>query len=314
MQRVVKIIENPSELGAGVRGAALGPIAVRLEDIRRGAKIYNKLEFDSVGSRNEVLAHPTKFPFAKYIDHIFAQNQVLSSRLGEELRRGIFPLVISGDHSNALGSIAALKNTYPNDRIGVIWIDAHADLHTPYTSPSGNVHGMPLGASLGEGYSSDAINQLDDETRMYWGKLTHLGSKEIHPKLNPRDLVLIAIRDLESQEWADVEDNHIRNYVPARLLNMEMEEVANATLDYLSACDKIYISFDVDSMDPSVSKGTGTSVDNGLSLNEAKTLLKCLCKSEKLAMLEITEINPTIDEQNRMAKAVLSILDHLLEG
>ncbi len=311
MKRRYKIIENPSELGAGVRGPAVGPISVRLEDIRRGARIYDHIPFESIGSRNEVLARKSPFTHGKYIDAILEQNRNLVQKLGSELESGNFPVVISGDHSNALGSIAGLKNTYPDKRIGVVWIDAHADLHTPFTSPSGNLHGMPLGASLGEGYASDAINSPDPQTIAFWHELTHLGNERIHPKIDPADLVLIDIRDLEEQEWADIEENHIKNFVPARLLNLEMEEVARMTLDYLQECDLLYISFDVDSMDPSVSTGTGTSVDNGLSLQQAKDLLTALFKDDRVALFEITEINPLIDVQNKMAKAVLEIMDDL---
>jgi len=311
MEREFIIIENPSELGAGVRGPSVGPIAVRLEDMRRGARIYNKIPFESVGSRNEELSFPSRFTHAKYIDIIVEQNRILAEKVERELHKGQFPIIMSGDHSNAIGSISALQNAYPDKRIGVIWIDAHADLHTPHTSPSGNIHGMPLGAALGEGYSSDAINKPDSETLVYWNNLTHLGSHRIHPKIAPNDLVLIDIRDLEEQEWKDIEENHIKNFVPARLLNLEMAEVAKYTLDYLKGCDHIYLSFDVDSMDPSVSKGTGTSVENGLSLNQAKDLLFELLKSSKISLFEVTEINPLIDEENKMAKAVLSIFDHL---
>ncbi|MCB9246276.1 MAG: arginase [Flavobacteriales bacterium] len=310
--RKYKFIENPSELGAGVRGASLGPISVRLEDNRRGTRWYNKIPFESIGSMNQVLSAETPFKHARYIDSIFEQNDILASKIERELNSGYFPIVLSGDHSNAIGSIAGLKNTFPEGKLGVIWIDAHADLHTPYTTPSGNVHGMPLGASLGEGYQSDAINTPHPETVRWWTRLTHLGSKGIHPKVHPGDLVLIDIRDLEEQEWRDIEDNNIRNYVPARILNMTMTELAEATLKYLDHCDHLYISFDVDSMDPSVSKGTGTSVENGLELDEAKELLKILFAHPKLRLLEITEINPLIDEQNSMARAVLSILDHIL--
>jgi len=311
MKRRYKIIENPSELGAGVRGPAVGPLSVRLEDIRRGARLYDHIPFESIGSRNEVLARKSPFAHAKYIDAILEQNRTLVQKLGSELDSGNFPIVISGDHSNALGSIAGLKNTYADKRIGVVWIDAHADLHTPFTSPSGNLHGMPLGASLGEGYASDAINNPDPQTIAFWHELTHLGSERIHPKIDPADLVLIDIRDLEEQEWTDIEENNIKNFVPARLLNLEMEEVARMTLDYLQECDLLYISFDVDSMDPSVSAGTGTSVDNGLSLQQAKDLLKALFEDGRVALFEITEINPLIDVENKMAKAVLEIMDDL---
>ncbi|MBO6517959.1 MAG: arginase [Bacteroidia bacterium] len=312
MKRDVVILENPSELGAGTRGAGTGPISLRLEDNQNGNAVYGKYPHVTIPSRNEVLCKATDTPSAKYINQIEEQNLVLINKLQEQLGSNKFPLIVSGDHSNALGSIAAIKDQYPDKRLGVIWIDAHADLHTPYTTPSGNVHGMPLGASLGEGYESPSINQPTQEVEDAWHRLTHIGKNAVHPKVLATDLVLIAIRDLEEPEWRDIDDNRIKNYVPARLLNKSMEEVAEETLTYLGACDMLYVSFDVDSMDPSVSAGTGTSVPNGLTLDQAKTLLSELYKSEKLVALEVTEINPLIDEHNKMAKAALEILKHLL--
>ncbi len=311
MNRDVVILENPSELGAGTRGAGIGPMAVRLEDNQNGNDIYGKYPLVTLATRNDILCKETDSPTAKYIEFIERQNLLLIDEIQKQLSNNKFPLVISGDHSNALGSIAAIKDLYPSKRLGVIWIDAHADLHTPYTTPSGNVHGMPLGASLGEGYESQSINVPTQDVLEAWHRLTHLGKNSIHPKVSPADLVLIAIRDLEEPEWRDIDDNRIKNYVPARLLNKTMNEVALETLDYLEECDLIYVSFDVDSMDPSVSKGTGTSVPNGLTLDQAKTLLSAFYQSEKLIALEITEINPLIDENNKMARAALDIMKHL---
>ncbi len=312
MKKNLVIIENPSEIGAGVRGAGIGPVAVRLEDHRSGNLLYSQHPFLNIDSYNHELVHPSPYHHAKYIDFIVKQNERLIETIQSEIRKNRFPLIISGDHSNAMGSISALKDMYPKKRLGVIWIDAHADLHTPYTTPSGNVHGMPLGACLGEGYASDAINKPHVDTIKYWEQLTHLGVNKIHPKIDPKDLVLIAIRDLEEQEWADVDENRIMNYVPARLLNKSMEEVVEETLAYLHECDLLYVSFDVDSMDPSVSVGTGTSVDNGLTQEQAQELLNGFYASPKLACLEITEINPLIDFQNKMAKTVVEILRNLI--
>lgn len=307
------ILENPSELGAGTRGASLGPAAVRLADAQRGAKIYNRFETKILKHKNEVLSKPSPHYAAKYVDvieEVFSENLVA---VCDEIDKGNFPLLMSGDHSNALMTIAALRNQAPNKRLGVIWIDAHADLHSPFTSPTGNVHGMPLGACLGEGYMSSEVNEVAPDTAEYWHNLTHLGSERIHPKIDPKDLVFVDIRDLEDQEWKDIDDNGIKCYVPARIYNKKMTDVAEACLKYLSHCDHVYVSFDVDSMDPSVSVGTGTSVPNGLSLKQAKKLLKALWSSEKLSCLEITEINPLLDEQNKMAEAVIEIMDELLD-
>jgi arginase len=312
MNRDVVIVENPSEIGAGTRGAGTGPFAIRLQDNQTGNSVYQKHPHITVDTQNAVLCQPIETPHAKYLSEIVDQNNRLIDVLTPIFEEKKFPFIISGDHSNALGTIAAIKDFNPSKRLGVIWIDAHADLHTPFTTPSGNVHGMPLGASLGDGYQSAPTNKPEPSVLKNWHELTHLGKNNIHPKVLPQDLVLIAIRDLEDAEWNDIDDNDIYNYVPARLLNKSMQQVAEETLEYLSHCDLIYISFDVDSMDPTVSKGTGTSVPNGLTLDDAKLLLENLYKSPKIAALEMTEINPLIDEHNKMAKAALEIMKHLL--
>jgi arginase len=311
-KRNVIILENPSELGAGTRGASLGPQAVRLADAARGARIFNRIDSVVLQENNKVLSKPSAHFSAKYIDTIETLYETNMEEVENQIENNKFPLLISGDHSNALMTIAALRNTAPDKRLGVIWIDAHADLHSPFTSPTGNMHGMPLGASLGEGYMSSEVNEVEPETAEHWHNLTHLGSQSIHPKINPQDLVFVDIRDLEEQEWKDIDDNKIKCYLPARIFNKKMQDVAEACLTYLEHCDHIYVSFDVDSMDPSVSVGTGTSVDNGLSLKQAKKLLKSLWESEKLACLEITEVNPLLDQENRMAEAVVEILDEVL--
>lgn len=310
--RKIKILHIPSELGAGTRGSSLGPAALQLEDAARGSRIYQRFPFEVLFSNNTALNHPPKYPNAKYIEAIYNVQKINGERLEFELEEGNFPLIVSGDHSNALTSISALVNSYPDKRLGVIWIDAHADLHTPYTSPSGNIHGMPLGAALGEIYQSKPTNKVSHEVEEFWTRLTTLGSKKITPMIYPGDLIFIDIRDLEEQEWQDIDDNKIKFFVPARLHNREMKEVGKYALDYLEHCDMIYCSFDVDSMDPSISKGTGTSVENGLSLQQAKDILEVIWNSPKLKILEITEINPLLDSNNKMAKAVLEILDSLL--
>jgi len=310
-QKVI-IIENPSELGAGTRGASLGPQSVRLADAGRGARIYDRFDTITLSEENGHLSRPSEHYAAKYIDVITSLFSANMQKLEKVMDDGNFPLLISGDHSNAAMTIAAIKNQNPDKTLGVIWIDAHADLHSPFTSPTGNMHGMPLGASLGEGYMSSEVNEVAPETAEYWHKLTHLGSNGIHPKLQPKDIVFIDIRDLEDQEWKDIDDNGIKYYVPARIYNKKMKDVAEASLAHLEHCDMIYVSFDVDSMDPTVSVGTGTSVPNGLSLKQAKRLLSALWESPKVACLEITEINPLLDEKNKMAEAVIEILDEIL--
>ena len=157
---------------------------------------------------------------------------------------------------------------------------------------------------------SNQKNEVAPETGEYWHALTHLGSNKVHPKLDAKDLVLIDIRDLEDQEWKDIDDNGIKYYVPARIYNKKMQDVANASLDYLSHCDHIYISFDVDSLDSSISMATGTPVPEGLNEEEARNLMGLLVQNEKVCCFEVTEINPTLEEGNRMGEIAFDVLTH----
>ena len=312
-ERNYHIILVPSELGCGKRGASHGPEAIMYADIARKGDFFSRFQFTRIEDYNYELIHPTPFKFAKYIDHIAKVVDNIIEEVEDCFDYEQFPIILSGDHSNALGSIAAIKNFYPKQRLGVIWIDAHADLHSPYTTPSGNVHGMPLAASLGDDYCSGKLNEIDDATIHFWKKLTRAGDRHIHPKIYPEDVVLIDIRDLEGPEWKDIQDNKIRYYGPDDVKETPVKSMAEETLKYLDHCDILYISFDVDSMDPSVSEGTGTSTPDGLTLANAKELLSYLFKSPKLVSLEITEVNPLEDYKNEMANAVLEILDHIIK-
>ena len=309
----ITIIESPGELGAGKRGAGLGPAALRHAELNKNRRKLAAYDIEYVADLNEMLRKPTLFPFAKYIDGISQTLPKLAEKVEEVLVNQKFPLILSGDHSNAAGGIAGVKNFLGEDkRLGVVWIDAHADLHSPYTTPSGNVHGMPLAVSLGMDNLDSQINEPDAVTIRYWDGLKSMGSRAIVPKIYPTDLVFIDIRDLERPEWDLIDEEEIEFYTPKEIKQYGIETVVKETLAYLNACDHIYVSFDVDSMDPTVSKGTGTPYPDGLKLHEAKTLLYHLLKNPKTIALEITEINPLLDSSNQMARAVLEIIEEVL--
>lgn len=310
--RKIKIIEVTSELGAGTRGASLGPAAVRYADLNKGRNRISKFNTSKVSDVNYVLGKATPYQFGKNIDSIAQVIETIALEVEHSLSEGDFPVILSGDHSNAAGTIAGVKNYYHDKRVGVVWIDAHADIHTPYTTPSGNVHGMPIAASLGIDNKEMAINELDENTAAYWEDMKQAGSKAINPKINPSDIVFIDVRDLERQEWDVIDELGIKFYTPKEVQEIGVEKIAKQTTEHLKDCDVIYISFDVDSMDPSVSEGTGTPYPDGLKLHEAKTLLYNLLKNPKTAVFEITEINPLLDKENKMAKAALEILEEVL--
>jgi len=311
--RSIRLLEIPSELGAGTRGASLGPGALRAADISSEKNLLRDLDFASLIGNNQVLLHPQFPKEALNIEAIAELLPRITQAVNSALDDGFFPLIVSGDHSNAAGTVSGVKNFIGEDkRLGVIWIDAHADLHTPYTTPSGNVHGMPLGALLAEDNIELKINNPDEQTLNYWDSIKRLGSKRISPKISTEDLVFIDIRDLEKQEWEYIEQNNILHWTPDQVQQSSMQQIAEKALQHLSGCDAIYISFDVDSMDPEISAGTGTPVPNGLKKQQASDLLSALLQDKRVVTLEITEINPLLDQKNKMAETVLGILEDIL--
>jgi arginase len=222
------------------------------------------------------------------------------------LKSGLFPVVLAGDHSTAGGTIAGIKMAKPKSRLGVIWIDAHADMHTPFTSPSGNMHGMPLATALGMDNTESQIHKPDAQTLDYWNKLKSLG--KIQPKILPEDLVFIALRDYEKEEEYLLRKNNIKVISVAELRRKGVEQIVRQTMLHLAACDDIYVSFDVDSLDAGISRGTGTPVSNGLREREAEDLLAALAQYHKICCFEVAEVNPTLDKENMMAEIAFTIL------
>jgi arginase len=217
--------------------------------------------------------------------------------------------VLSGDHACAGGTIAGIKKQFPTKRLGVIWIDAHADIHTPYTTPSGNIHGMPLATALGTDNLDSRVNDPMLETVEFWNTLKNMGG--ICPKVLPEDVVFISVRDIEKPEEEFIARNGMKNYSVEEIRRKGLEHISAEIRGQLSSCDMVYVSFDVDSMDCIlVSKGTGTPVENGLSPEEAHYFLNDFAKWDKVNCIEVVEINPCLDEKiNRMAEVAYDILE-----
>ncbi len=224
----------------------------------------------------------------------------------ETLKSGLFPIILSGDHSTAGGTISGIKMAKPKSRLGVIWIDAHADIHTPYTTPSGNMHGMPLSASIAEDNKENMTHKVDQVTVEWWDKLKQIG--KVTPKILPQDIVYIALRDYEKEEEALLKKHNIKVIPVQEVRKKGVENIVRQTLLHLSSCEDIYVSFDVDSLDSSISRGTGTPVSNGLKEKEAEDILATLMQNHKICCFEITEVNPTLDKENLMAEIAFNIL------
>jgi arginase len=194
----------------------------------------------------------------------------------------------------------------------VIWIDAHADLQTPFTTESGNMHGMPLAISTYEDNLDLKTNDLMKDTLRYWEKLKNMSFRG--PKINPSDIVFIAVRDIDAPEKALIKKYKIRNFTMPEINARGVKAVAEEALDYLWDCDNIYVSFDVDSLDTSISVGTGTPVDNGLKVEQAKELLSLIVSDRSVCCFEMVEVNPTLDSQNTMAEVAFEILESTTEA
>lgn len=310
MEKKIKFIEVKSEIGAGTRGASLGVDAIKVAALDYGSNLFNKVESVDVPNENKLLFELGGTPYAKRIKGIVTMYERISKIVADTLKERKFPLILAGDHSSAGGTVAGIKMAYPKSKLGIIWIDAHADLHSPYTTPTGNVHGMPLAAILAEDNSANRMNKPDKETVDLWNKLKKVGG--VSPKITYRDLVYIAVRDVEPEETFLMKKHKIRSFSTNDVKRHGVEKIARDALAYLSHCTHIYISFDVDSMDSSISKGTGTPVRNGITEKEAGSLCVRLIQNEKVCCFEITEVNPTLDKENLMAENTFEILQRVV--
>ncbi|MDH5598838.1 MAG: arginase [Cyclobacteriaceae bacterium] len=309
--KVIKIIEVLTEFGAGKRGASLGIDALHYAAIEKGSKLFDKYKSEQITiEHNSSFSNPTT-PNAKYIDRITEVVETLSKKIKETISENYFPIVIAGDHSTAYGTITGIKASRPEKKLGLIWIDAHADLHTPYTSPSGNVHGMPVAAAAGIDNLEHKRNTILPETKIAWDKLKSTGG--INHKIDLSDVVIIGGRSIEPEEESLMQQYGIRNITVEEISLKGAKSIALEALKRLENCDLIHVSFDVDSLDVSISEGTGTPVPGGLSLEEAMTINQTLVNDSKVCCWEIVEINPLLEEGNTMARVNFGILENVIE-
>ncbi len=302
----IKIIEIPSEVGAGTRGASLGIESIKIAALDFMSNFFVHFPSETIQHENQLLYEPIESPHAKRIKGVQIVTSRIAKSIHETMKGGFLPVVLSGDHSNAIGTIAGIRMARPKSKLGVIWIDAHADLHTPFTSPSGNVHGMPLAASIGEDNKDCKVRDLDEKTINLWNQLKNTGVNG--QKVKPEDIVLISARDYEREEKHLIEQHGIKLITTNEVRRKGPENVVRAVLRYLADCTDIYVSFDVDSLDSSISKGTGTPVSNGLREREAEDLISKFMQNRKVCCFEITEVNPTLDKENLMSEIAFNIL------
>lgn len=307
----IQLIKNRSDIGAGTRGSDMGIDAIEIAAINQNNDFFHRHQFLDVETHNETIYNKNNNNFAKRIEHVVEQCQRVADAVKNSLLNGYFPIVLSGDHSSALGTISGIKAAYPSKKLGVIWIDAHADLHSPYTSPSGNIHGMPLAAALGFDNLDCKINEPTEVTIKQWERLKNLGIQEA--KVNPAHLVYFGLRDFEAAEAAVINNHQIAVYKVATSRTETILKCVQEAIYKLRDCDCIYISFDVDSMDcDQVSYGTGTPVPVGFLASEIIEIMDLFLVSQKVICIEFTEINPLLDNKgNVMAETAFHVLDHI---
>jgi len=306
----VKFIEVKSEIGAGTRGASMGVDAIKIAALDYGSNMFKQIESLDIKTENHLLFEPAKTTYAKRIAGILSIYDRVALAVSQSLKKNNFPIILAGDHSTAGGTIAGIKMAYPKQKLGVIWIDAHSDIHSPYTTPTGNMHGMGIAVSLAEDNIANKMNKPDKDTIDLWNRLKKVGG--ISPKITYKDLVYIGVRDVEPEESFLLKKHKVKAFTTNEVKRNGVEKIARDALAHLNHCNLIYVSFDVDSMDSSISKGTGTPVRNGITEKEAGSLCVRLIQNEKVCCFEICEVNPTLDKENLMAENTFEILQKVV--
>ena len=299
------IITIRSDIGAGFRGSDQGVTA--LLDLSTESGLSDKVE-----KRDCDVSFDDGFSslYAKNIEKVLHICEAVCVEVCDALMSGHFPVLISGDHSSATGTIAGIKKAKPDSRLGIIWVDAHADLHSPYTSFTGNMHGMTLAASLGMDNRACLFRDPDNMTLDFWDCFKHIGG--MTEKIKPSDIVYVTLRDLEEQESHIIEKYDIRNFTTKELRDKKEKVLGTLILEYLKDCTDIYLSFDTDSLEGSIFKGTGLPVNNGIMPKEAEELIGIILEDPKVICFEITELNPRFDVNHVTTNMVYHILEKAL--
>ena len=277
----------PMDLGQSRRGVDMGPSALRVAGLQARLKQLGH-QVEDIG--NIPVKQPEEMPVgekrAKYLAEIAETCKDLAEIVQKCLEEDFVPLVLGGDHSIAAGAVSGVAAHFRKEKkqIGYIWLDAHGDMNTPESSPSGNVHGMPLAAVMG--YGAPELVDL-------------LGFK---PKVEPQNIVLVGVRDLDLQERRLVKKSGVRVFTMRDIDERGMREVMADALKYATDdTDGISVSLDMDFVDPSDAPGVGTPVRGGVTYREAHLAMEMIADSDAMASMEVVEINPVIDEHNRTA-------------
>ena len=278
------------DLGAGRRGVDMGPSAIRLAQLQQQLEALGH-EVTDLGNVSVPVAESLEQSLgARYLEPIRAVCEEVAGRIAA-LPAEVLPITIGGDHAVAMGTVAGAAK---GQRIGLVWIDAHTDFNTPESSPSGNVHGMPVASLVGLGNE----------------RLIDIGGAGA--KVKAADIVMIGIRSVDLIERELLRGRGAHIYTMKDIDTLGMAAVATRALEHLADVTRIHVSFDADSLDPSIAPGVGTPVQGGLTYREAHLLMELLSDSGKVSSLDIVEVNPVLDRENMTARVVVEMACSLL--
>lgn len=297
----IGIIGFPIDLGADRRGVDMGPSALRYAHLeekleRLGYKVRDFGDLYIEGAETQRV-HNLKL---KYLSEILRSSNILAKKVESLLNRKYFPLILGGDHSAAIGSVAGISSYCRKQKktLGMIWVDAHTDMNTPETTPSGNIHGMPLAVSLGFGEK----------------RLVRVGG--FSPKLKPENVAMVGIRDVDPAEAKTVKayrGKGMQVYTMSEVDKLGIPEIMSRILeDFKGRINHIHMSFDLDGVDPEYASGVGTPVEGGLTYRESQLIMEMVADSGCMSSLEMVEVNPILDHKNETAMLAVDFIESAL--
>ena len=294
LKKNISLIGIPLDLGASLRGASLGPDAIRYAGIKERLENigYNVKDEGNISvKKEEALTVPNSN--LKNMNVIVEANKKLCEKVNEVMKKGNFPIVLGGDHSIAIGTIKGVLHNVEN--LGIIWFDAHGDINTDKSSTTGNIHGMPVASLLGLGTK----------------ELKEIGAEKY--KINKKNFVYVGSRDLDTPERKMMKELGMNVFTMHEIdkigIVAVMEEAIRIATD---GTDGIHVSFDMDVLDPQIAPGTGTKIKGGMTYREAHLSMEMIAKTEKLVSVEFVEVNPLLDNKNTTAKEAVALAGSLM--
>lgn len=292
--KVINVIGFPMDLGADRRGVDMGPSAIRIAGLEErlrglGYEVVDEGDIHILIMESQQIINPK----LKYIDEILKTAETLAKTVEKILDQEHFPLCLGGDHSMAIGSIAGISSycRRRDQELGIIWIDSHADMNTDETTPSGNIHGMPLAAAMGIGNK----------------ELTHFYG--FQPKVKPENVVIIGARSIDNEEKEIVQQSGAVVYTMTDIDRQGIHSIINKSLKHFQKnVEHIHVSFDLDSLEPGIAPGVGTPVRGGLNYREAHSMMEAIADCGCMSSFELTEVNPILDEKNKSAELAVELI------